>query len=726
MSFQPNLLAKTTSNATDILREDLEDTLKRYSELDLLVEILQNALDSLDYRRYVTICKAAALDPSTPETINAWNKAVTESIDRDYREYAAASTAADRASLYKRWTDEDQRRAAWWTELGTALGATPTTLSDAADSYRPKLIITVRSGSPAWAEVEDNGLGMPDIPDCFRHKSSTKRTRANESRRLGTRGSHGWGLSAVLGMSDNVEVMSRIPDTAAKAYRFESYASFVSAKIAQPQNDLIDVNSPDGQFFSERLRIAPSEMGTHVRVRLADIGDGTLLGYTLSNYSPDLFENLLRLYTPVGQVNDYVLHPAFHCLRAKDLTVTVRSILPSASEDVRQIKFDFLRLDGLPGINQVRYDNYVNVNTGWPSNVSVHTVHRTKIGSYVYLSAAEIQGAELVTHAEDILNNRKHLPAYINDSGVKMAQIPRGFQLALSGGMRSEYVARPPTGNTAMLRGVVLAEQERPTLGRKHVMDQRQAIPRVARDHQNEYEYERLKVRPQAVPPVATPAQAKWRREFFDGVIMDTDQTAPLSADLYTWATSKSREARTMLVFGELLQRKAFGDLRVLRVHLQDRYDFAFLLTSTIGTDTVPGVAEASRLNQAGYADLDRKTNQLSMYGIGEFKADGEDIFSDFDPKDPRKSPDTLDLLVCWDFEEAQVEARSWSVEDATLLNSQIPGQTHVWLPGGEEFVRSRPLAVVSLKKLMEGLRDAGELLAPPAPWPGTLPKNYL
>src|SRR5207247_4205291 len=117
---------------------------------------------------------------------------------------------------------------------------------------------------------------------------------------------------------------------------------------------------------------------------------------------------------------------------------------------------------------------------------------------------------------------------------------------------------------------------------------------------------------------------------------------------------------------------------------LQERYDFAFLLTAMLGADPVPAVTVASLLVEAGYAVLDNKTKRFSMYGVGEFKAVGEHIFNDFEPKEPRKSPDTLDLLVCWDFTEAQVQERAWSVEDATPLNSLISCQTHLWLPGGE------------------------------------------
>ncbi len=181
-----------------------------------------------------------------------------------------------------------------------------------------------------------------------------------------------------------------------------------------------------------------------------------------------------------------------------------------------------------------------------------------------------------------------------------------------------------------------------------------------------------------------------------------------------------------MMIFAELLSLGAFGDLRLLRVHLQDRYDFGYLLRATLDADAVPHVSVASRLEQAGYATMDRTTKVYSMYGVGEFKATGEDVFTDFDAREPRKSPDTPDLLVCWSFNTAAVEEQSWSVEQASLMNSEIPGQTHVWLPGGKEFPRSRPLAIIALESVIQQLVTNDKLASAPVPWPDRLPKSYL
>ena len=52
----------------ETLREDLEDCLKEYSQLDVVVEVLQNALDAIDYKRYSLICNAARLKPDDNQT----------------------------------------------------------------------------------------------------------------------------------------------------------------------------------------------------------------------------------------------------------------------------------------------------------------------------------------------------------------------------------------------------------------------------------------------------------------------------------------------------------------------------------------------------------------------------------------------------------------------------------------------------------------------------------
>src|SRR5262249_6309785 len=159
--------------------------------------------------------------------------------------------------------------------------------------------------------------------------------------------------------------------------------------------------------------------------------------------------------------------------------------------------------------------------------------------------------------------------------------IPRGFQLALSGGMRSEHLARGPRSTGAAFRGVILSETALPTLGRKHVVDQRQAIARAAAEHETTYDQIRRAVLPTAEPRPATAAASKWRREFFVATRKALEGQTPV-ADLYVWAGRESREARVMLAFGELLARGVFGDFRVLRAHLQDIYDFAFLFRTDV------------------------------------------------------------------------------------------------------------------------------------------------
>jgi hypothetical protein len=719
-----DILARAAgADPTKVLREDLEDALKEYTELDLLVELLQNALDSLDFQRYVLICRSAGKDPHSPGTIAEWNTAVLEAIENDYNGYSRRRTAAERAIYYQQCTIDNDRRTAWWTTLGGRFGVDPHQLSASVAAYRPKLTITIQPGPPHWIEVEDDGIGMADVPNSFRHQSSTKRRPLNQPRRLGTRGSHGWGLTAVLAMSDRVEVISRVAGGDAQAYVFANYASFAAGADVPLHNENIDLTQAgQGSGLSQRIRT--NGTGTHIRVHVGRSTESNLLGHTLTHYNPGRFTNLLRLYTPVGQVNDYIFHPAYHTLRKADIDITLCSM--QTTRDTRRVDFDIFRIsEGHALFPSYTYDNYVNA--GMPRSVSVHTVHRARRANAIYLSAADLQPAkELLQPLERSLISQELLPGYIDEYDDLISIIPRGFQLALSGGMRSEHVARQPRSISAAFRGIVLAETAPPTLGRKHVVDQRQAIAKAAADHEQQYDDVRRRVLPEAVPPPATPAMARWKRDFFTLVRTDVASQVPPSESLRVWASRASREARVMIVFGELLGHGRFGDFRILRAHLTEKYDFAFLYRATLGRpDAVPTMAVANEMQRGGYAIWDRGTGLYQVYGIGEFKAVGDDLFDDFNEDDPRKAADTIDLLVCWDFDADVVGDQSWVVANADPTNTEFPGQTHVWIPRAGNIRRTRRLPVISINHLVQNAVASGQFTGPPSPWPGLLPDVY-
>lgn len=723
-----DLLAQPVGTSpTETLRQDLEDCLKEYSDLDLLVELLQNGLDSLDLKRYLLICGHAQRDPDAVDTVNRWNRAVLRCLDADYAAYQIADTPVAKAALYTEWLSDERRRDKWWSILAEEFGCDKAALIRFVTTmdYRPSLTVIVRHGGEYWIEVVDNGVGIAAIPTIFRHQSSTKRPGQTRPRRLGIRGSHGWGLTAVLGMSEVVEVISRVPGQDAEAYQFSGYASFARSEVAEPQNEQLDLTQGAAAgLFDARIVSGEIEAGTHVRVKISQVKDDSVLGHTLRNFRIERFVNLLRLYTPVGQVNDYVLNPAYHCVRKGDLTVSL-VVKSAAGDQTESVPFEILRLSEQEEAACLGYNQFVNA--GMPENVSVHTVHRSKKQDNVYLSAAEIQDSDLVHEIEERLEQAGLLPAFQDPMDKVVAAIPRGFQLALSGGMRSEFVAREPKGNMAMFRGFLLAETARPTLGRKHVMDQRTTIPKAASEHQSAYEVERKKVVRKGTSTTITPAHARWKRIYFQESIRKLRDESPLSAALAIWAGRDSREARVMLLFADLLARGVFGDFRVLRAHLKERYDFMFLYSTQVNqTGTRPSLVLAQQLNRGGYGVYDRNDRRYYCYGVGEFKDKGDSIFNDFDPDNPTKSPEAIDLLVCWEFDADQVGEQGWTVEAATDLNADYPGQTHIWkATQSSTLPRTRGLPVVALKDLL-GQLVPGTLAAAPAGWPAQLPEVYL
>jgi signal transduction histidine kinase len=123
------LLAREPIDPLGQLREDLEDALKEYRQFDLLVEVLQNAIDAIEARRWESLCAAAC-------------------------------------------EDEAARRAAWWNALAAPfhdLGATISAddLAAVSNAFRGTLRVRVEVGDPNWLTVEDDGVGIADIAAAF-------------------------------------------------------------------------------------------------------------------------------------------------------------------------------------------------------------------------------------------------------------------------------------------------------------------------------------------------------------------------------------------------------------------------------------------------------------------------------------------------------------------------------------------------------------------------------
>lgn len=710
----------------ELLREDMEDSLKEYSELDLLVELIQNALDAIEQRRFHLICEAAQQDPDSAETVEKWNQAVIELIESDNQAYGRATDSVDRAKVYKKFRKDASRRELWWEVLSKHLNCQAKDLMNAASSFEPMLAITVRLDDICWIEIEDNGLGMANIVSCFRHKDSTKRDRGKKPRRLGLRGSHGWGLTAVLAMSNDIRILSRIDGGAPSAFSFSGYSEFCRGRKDSPVNRSILLDDEADNDFSYRLLHKEGETGTHIRVKLGELPDTSLLGQTLGNYGHEKFANLLRLYTPVGQVNDFLLNPAYHNLRRQDLSITLRSLV-SGEVEQSDIPFDVFRVSEQEGVPYKAYDEFIN--DGMPSNVSIHTIHRVNRNGSFYLSAAEIQSAkEVISVLEGKLCERDALPVHVDENGKEICEIPRGFYLALSGGMKAELLVRPPRSTSAAFRGFVLSETAHPTLGRKHVMDQRMVFPKTAADHESLYDKERRAVLPKAIAPVFSAAGAKWKRQLIDRVRGDLEPQKPLTPDVRIWAGTESYEARVMLVFSALLQKGVFGDFTILRAHLKDKYDFIFLYRCEAAQNNTPSVATLEGVHTGGYGEWEGSDKRkFRRYGLGEFKASGEALLQDFNPDEPSKAAEAIDLLVCWSFDKETVEDSGWMTEPALSTNMEFEGQTHIWNPTGQQIGRTRALPVVSLETVIAAMIDRGQFkVFNDDVWPSILPENYF
>jgi hypothetical protein len=700
------------STPDEAFRSDLQDAAKDYEEVDLVIELLQNALDAIDQRRYDLICATAGVDPTHKDTVNRWNQTVLKLLDKDYDDYTAAWAASPAAiavaSLYTKWCDDPQRREAWWQALAESFGSTPEALKRAVapSQYKPALTVCY-SQTQNWLEIQDNGVGMDLTRDSvlkyFRHKGSTKR-RAISEKRFGERGSHGWGLTAVLAYTDLLGVVSRREGGNVAGWDFEGFRSFArGGPDPRPK-------AKSAAAVSEATRVSllnHSPSGTVVRIVLQDVSHKNALGYTLEHYNPQRFVTFLRLFTPLAQVNDFVLHPAYHCYRETD-PFDLAYIDADTGQKI-DLRYSIMQLKERDPAHSFGFSQYQARTHDMQGN-SVHTVHRHRNSVNLHvLTAAEIQETDLFSKVEKGMRDAGMLTSRTGEHSGE--EIPRGFYLAHSGGMLSSAQALGTQGNNAMFRGVALADQSPPALARKHIttqLDGRSTIPRAAKEHTSRYDNVRKQVKTSSGSG-GGPAVIRARREYFDKVLEELAVQPTSTPSLAIWAGNASREARVMMMFGELLAKSVFGDLRVLRCGLRDQYDFGFLYRARVGTDPVPSNVIAASLRSEGWAELSG-TGELTRLGIGEFKADGEDIFDDFDPLEPLKNAKAIDLLVCWDFDREYLDSVNWDVEEVVDDSQrEFQHQTHKWSSqGNAEHRRDRPLAVISLSSLQQRLVDLG------------------
>lgn len=699
------------------LRSDLEDSLKEYSELDLLVELLQNALDALDERRFRDLCGTLSVDPADDAIVAAWNQTVDDLVASDCAAFPRDSGWSSIAVWQRQAADKEQRRLAWFRAVVGHLNLDESAL-DLLSSYNSdwaELHVGLDLTGPNVLTVADSGVGIPDVLNVVRHKGSTKRGTQRPKRR-GVRGSHGWGLSAVLAQTDRLEIATHFGGEL-RGYSFRDFASFRLGTVDKPTVTELDKSElGDSRFDFLRGHVS----GTQVRVWLPTTAEGGLVQKLTGEGTIEQWSNMLRLFTPVGQVNDYVMHPAFHTLRDSDLSVQLR-IKRGQDETSDSVPYSYLKLGDLK--SQLCDDLPDYVDRGMPSGFSVYCVGREERGGSRYLVAAEIQASK-PTLASIVDGAGPSLVEYSDDSGSLASRLPTGIYLALSGGMRSESLALAPLSTHAAYRGVILSETARPTLGRRHTMDQRTAIPGAAKAFASRFDGVRKKTIPSGQPVLTGPALNQWQRRLWKKVLEDLAQEPPLE-DLRIWAVAGSGEARVMLAYAELLALGTFGDARVLRASLGDVYDFQFVYRWEVHGGSAPSPQTGQLLVAQGFAV--QEGSEIRRLAIGEFKAQGESLIEEFDGSgsDWRKNPNTIDLLVCWDFDEQALGEKITSHQVTSQDHGyEFEGQTDVWEMTADH-PRSRPLAVARLSLLRKRLLDSGAVL-PASNWSDTVGTNYF
>ena len=142
------------------IRSDLEDSLKEYSELDLIVELLQNALDAMDERRYRSICNSIGVSHADHATILAWNKTVSDLMKEDYDSFPNEGGASKRAVWQSQMGHRQERRERWAQTLikNLALDESCVQTVLAQEFQWATLGVAIELGAPNRVTIRDSGL----------------------------------------------------------------------------------------------------------------------------------------------------------------------------------------------------------------------------------------------------------------------------------------------------------------------------------------------------------------------------------------------------------------------------------------------------------------------------------------------------------------------------------------------------------------------------------------
>jgi hypothetical protein len=88
------------------------------------------------------------------------------------------------------------------------------------------------------------------------------------------------------------------------------------------------------------------------------------------------------------------------------------------------------------------------------------------------------------------------------------------------------------------------------------------------------------------------------------------------------------------------------------------------------------------------------------LHIVAEFKLSGESILSDF--KDAKARYGQLNLLICWEMDEARLRKSGFIIDAVAGQKRELPGATHKLSFPSSAGIKDQPIAVICLSKLLQ------------------------
>jgi hypothetical protein len=158
-------------------------------------------------------------------------------------------------------------------------------------------------------------------------------------------------------------------------------------------------------------------------------------------------------------------------------------------------------------------------------------------------------------------------------------------------------------------------------------------------------------------------------------------------------------KAEQQVVFEDTRAGKALPDRYPIVRRPRQEQDVVVLFGMMLARGILPYELLRVSSNYRYDCFLRYQADKRAVFVVAEFKSHGESILSDLEEGKARYGQ--LNLLICWDMDQAKLRQRGFIIEPITNHKRELPGATHKIAFPISTGIKDQPIAVICLSDLV-------------------------